>query len=228
MPPHCNRVPRVCAYCGASLSVLPSRTNHGRPIYCSTACQRLGQQARAAAEAPARFWARVEKTEGCWLWHGPVNPYSGYGWFTLFGKHVSAHRYSWQLEHGPIPEGLNVCHNCDVNYPVRDWTNRRCVRPDHLFLGTQADNLLDMRTKQRGYPPPHLAGVANARSKLSEADVIAIRERYSPGAITYAMLAEEYGVSIAAIRFVARGLTWQHGSVLVPILGPTGRLISRS
>lgn len=92
----------------------------------------------------ARFWSKVAKGDGCWLWQASVLGRGGHGQFTVRvgGKqlHLYAHRVSWELTHGPIPEGQCVCHHCDV--PL-------CVRPDHLFLGTQADNLNDARAKAR-------------------------------------------------------------------------------
>lgn len=96
-----------------------------------------------------RFWSSVERAsgEGCWTWTGSVRT-TGYGQFSVGGranlKNWSAHRFSWVLANGPIPDGLLVCHRCD---------NRRCVRPDHLFLGTHADNMADMMAKGRPYAP---------------------------------------------------------------------------
>lgn len=87
-----------------------------------------------------RFWAAVTKTEDCWTW-GRYRDRRGYGRI-MMPDHVPAlaHRVAWELERGPIPAGLFVLHHCD---------NPPCVRPDHLFLGTQADNMRDCHSKGR-------------------------------------------------------------------------------
>lgn len=97
----------------------------------------------------ARFWAKVQKSSGCWEWQACTNG-AGYGIVGIGGKRVDrAHRVSYRLHKGEIPAGLFVCHTCD---------NRRCVRPDHLFLGTNQDNVDDMVTKGRNSKPPLMAG----------------------------------------------------------------------
>lgn len=88
----------------------------------------------------SRFWAKVEKSSGCWTWTGGKLS-SGYGRIRMNMKRVRAHRAAWRIAKGEIPTGMSVLHKCD---------NPACVNPDHLFLGTQQDNLKDMCAKGRG------------------------------------------------------------------------------
>lgn len=125
------------------------------------------------------FWQRVRKTAQCWEWFGPLTPV-GYG--THGAKRV--HRLSWEMANGPIPDGLHVLHKCD---------NRKCVRPDHLFIGTHQDNLADAGRKGR------------MRMKLSIADIRRVRARYASGQWLQRELAVEFGVKRGTIsRIVNR------------------------
>lgn len=85
-----------------------------------------------------RFWAKVEKTDGCWLWRASRSKEDGYGIVTDRGRKILAHRFSWELHNGPIPDGLLVCHTCDV---------KPCVNPAHLWLGTYSENTKDAFNK---------------------------------------------------------------------------------
>lgn len=90
-----------------------------------------------------RFMAKVQKTDNCWLWTGPLSPL-GYGYFSLNAKTVGAHRAAWTLLRGEIPKGMLICHRCD---------NPKCVNPDHLFVGTDYDNNIDCIKKGRHITP---------------------------------------------------------------------------
>jgi hypothetical protein len=103
--------------------------------------RRLGGRAIRGPLAP-RFWAKVRKGDGCWEWQGATRHGYGTVWVAEAGGMRLAHRIAWELTNGPIPDGLLACHHCD---------NRVCVRPDHLFLGTYADNAQDMSRKGRAH-----------------------------------------------------------------------------
>lgn len=136
-----------------------------------------------------RFWAKVAKTSGCWLWTG-ARLDNGYGVIGRGGRgngNMTAHRAAWVVVHGAIPDGLHVCHRCD---------NRRCVNPGHLFVGTRSDNMSDCAIKGR------------AKRKLEPDDVRSIRLRL-PACGGY-VLAREYGVTPQAIYALAARRTWRH------------------
>lgn len=117
-----------------------------------------------------KFWRNVQKGRDCWEWQGTLRP-DGYGviWWDAASKLLRTNRLAWVLSIGDIPQGLKVCHKCD---------NPKCVRPDHLFLGTDADNMDDMRRKGRGSKPPIRYGLKNNRGKLSDEQVRNIRVEY--------------------------------------------------
>ena len=117
-----------------------------------------------------------------------------------FGKPLLAHRVSWEIHYGRIPEGYDVLHSCD---------NPLCVRPDHLFLGTQLDNLKDMRRKGRGRNPPLHRGEDHHQAKLTIAKVLFARSVYDKGKISLKALAEQNGVSVSTMQDAISGKTWR-------------------
>jgi hypothetical protein len=154
-----------------------------------------------------RFWSRVNK-EGpdhpydvtlgtCWLWTAKSSKGFGYGCFSAGGKHFDTHRYSLQLENGPIPNGLHVLHGCD---------RPACVRTSHLRLGTQLDNNRDMFERGRNNPP---RGSEHSGAKINEGDVLTIRARRARGE-TCAEIAKDYNVHAVCISNVDLRKTWKH------------------
>jgi hypothetical protein len=143
-----------------------------------------------------RFWERVNKTAGCWLWTGSLGFY-GYGQLSA-GRNgltpLRAHRLSWELHNGSIPDGLHVLHHCD---------NPTCVRPDHLFLGRAADNSLDKVAKGRARGGS-MKGERNPSAKLNEQQVDAIRAD-PRGSVTVGRI---YGVAKNTIQNIRSGRSW--------------------
>ncbi len=130
-------------------------------------------RSRRSRNVTQKFWPRVERVDGCWEWLGGRTR-QGYGALVVAGRAYRAHRVSWEIHNGPIPPGMFVCHHCD---------NPPCVNPDHLFLGTPADNVHDMDAKGRrgrGWHP-RLMGELHHASKLTDAQVVAIREAVAGG-----------------------------------------------
>lgn len=147
-----------------------------------------------------RFWARVQKTDGCWLWTGSPNA-DGYGSLSRPGRRagkVGSHRYSWELHNGEIPPGFGVFHTCD---------NPPCVNPAHLFVGEQTANMQDCASKGRIYIREQ-GGESNASSKLSSEQARSIREEYARGSVTQAELAGRHGVSISVISGIVLGKSY--------------------
>lgn len=140
-----------------------------------------------------RFHSRTRPSpDGCILWVAGKG--NGYGVLYVEKKYQLTHRLAWRIANGPIPRGLVICHRCDV---------KNCVNPDHLFLGTRADNNKDARDK----------GIANwargeehYRAKLNADDVLSIRR----SGLTVSALARHYGVDRKTIRRARDAFHWKH------------------
>lgn len=135
------------------------------------------------------FWSRIHKTEGCWTWLG--RPHRGYGRHARMG----AHRKMWMVIHGPIPQGTLVLHTCD---------NPQCVNPDHLYLGDHQDNMNDKVRRYR-----QARGANNGNAKLSEQDVLEIRQRHSKG-FSQTDLTNMFPVNDRSISMIVNRKTWRH------------------
>lgn len=150
-----------------------------------------------------RFWAKVQKSEGCWLWIAGRTSH-GYGVFWFRGRLVLAHRVAWILTHGDIPYSDNrldwcVLHRCDT--PA-------CVNPSHLFLGNHSDNMRDMVSKNRHNTTHRSRGEHRTLAKLTESQVRAIRI----DARSQRAIALDYAVSQHTICCIRRRETWRHVS----------------
>lgn len=149
-----------------------------------------------------RFWSKVDKRPGdsCWLWTAGIDRHFGYGVFGLANagrKHkISAHRFSYWLHFGD-PGALFVLHKCDVP---------PCVRPQHLFTGTQAENVRDMVSKGR---LADFRGASNSSATVTEDGVLAIRASAAAGE-RYRVIAARHGISIPAVCMIVRRQRWAH------------------
>ena len=157
----------------------------------------------------ARFWAKVNKSGTtpshylhlgpCWVWVGCVEA-DGYGRVHVGGKGVLAHRQSWLMSRGTIPDGLCVLHHCD---------NPPCVNPDHLFLGTPGDNAADRAAKGRNGAtgaPGERHGFAN----LTDDAVRTIRADCASGLQTHREIAARFGVSRSVVSTISANKAWRH------------------
>jgi hypothetical protein len=167
----------------------------------------------------SRFWPKVDKrgdTE-CWPWQAGTFQF-GHGLLRDQGRLRKAHRISWELHFGEIPDGLCVCHRCD---------NPPCVNPSHLFLGTQRDNIADRdqkgrtargdRSGSRLHPEALRRGEANkGGGKLTTEQVAAMRQRYTKSPISYVQLGKLFGVSHIMARNIVLRRTGSTSSGILP------------
>jgi hypothetical protein len=184
-----------------------------------------------------RFWSHVDTSGDCWLWTAFLDK-RGYGLFAVTHRaQRRAPRVAYELTYGSIPDGLLVCHRCD---------NPSCVRPDHLFLGTPAENSKDMVVKGRAatgakngtrtQPERKPRGERHGRhtmpersaradrhgsAKLTWDDVRAIRAKYALGGTSCRRLATEYGVNHSTIHGIVTGKNWSEPDATHPQPNPT-------
>lgn len=208
---------RRCDYCGANFE--PKKPS-AKTRFCSVQCKNEG----LSIPLEVKFERSIQRTPECWLWMGQIRP-NGYGCIPHRRKNVSPHRFAFEQAKGPIPKGMQVCHTCD---------NRRCVNPDHLFLGDAFDNMRDMINKGRGatgarhgrhtmpertargersgkrlHPEAYPKGEKVYNAKLNGDVVKTIRRMHEEGTPD-SVIAELFSVSRATVHSVRTGKTWAH------------------
>lgn len=208
LPPKKDREIRLCSVEGCS-------NKHFVHDLCSKHWLRMSanghlEVAVIRGDDEKRFWSHVNKNgplhpklgTRCWLWTSKLNRF-GYAPFHLTPKNTTAHRFSYILAHGEIPEGEGyhgtcVLHQCDV---------RHCVNPEHLFLGTNQDNVDDKVAKGRGCSLP---GELHPMAKLKKTEVLEIRRLYAAGSFTRRELEEMYGLARGSAKAIIARRTWRH------------------
>jgi hypothetical protein len=191
---------KLCLHCRQPIKTYPQ--NVKRQKFCGKPCVRAWN--RRPELVTARFWAKVRKADGdaCWTWLGARSSVTRYGTFNYHGHNINAHRAAWLLTNGPIDgKDIDVLHRCNKGH-------EGCVRPDHLYLGTHKQNMLDKIAAGRS-----LRGELGPRAKLTEEQAVAILSLKDSGYFKKGVarsLAEEHGVRIGTIHAIWRGHTWKH------------------
>lgn len=194
--PGCGRRIRARGWCATHWD----RWNKHGDVQAHIPVRSLRPRGMDIADIFTHFMPDQPPKQGCWVWTGAINPATGYGRMWHGDRSRSVHRFAYERFKGPIPDGLFVCHRCD---------NPPCCHPDHLFLGTPADNTRDMMSKDR-----HVRGIVYGEScgthKLSERDVLDIRRRYAERSSTQVELSAEYGISKNHTCAIIKRHAWQH------------------
>lgn len=191
-----------CEQCGKEFHVYLSGIQRGTK-YCSQSCAgKMNYKDKPCFhnDTPQeRFFKGISDQNhpnGCWIWDGLRNK-AGYGRIRLKYSDKTCHRYSWELHNGLIPKDKIVCHHCDVT---------SCVNPSHLYLGTHQDNANDRSNRNRGRDQ---AGSKHNMAKLTEAQVLQIKEKLINGA-TANQIMGEYSVSRMTVSNIKLSKSWKH------------------
>jgi hypothetical protein len=181
--------------CGKEKIILRSNLITGSTQSCG--CLKWPKGEAYILKTKQRLEKHTKKTNKCWFWTGALNAW-GYGIINIKKKITLAHRAMWSLFKGEIPKNSLVCHSCD---------NPSCVNPDHLWLGSNKDNMDDMYSKKRSNQPQ---GEKHPLSKLTNEDVLKIRSLHKPRIYTAKQLAKEFNVKETAINCIIYNKTWKH------------------
>lgn len=138
-------------------------------------------------------------TNGCWIWEGTKLD-NGYGQISIEGKRFSPHRLAWQFVNGEIPEGMFICHSCDV---------RSCINPEHLFLGSSDDNINDMISKNR-----NVKHESHGMARLTWSDVKAIRSRYQSDSTSE--IAKDFNLEFGHVLRIGNNSAWHDPDYIPP------------
>ncbi len=165
-----------CKYC---FSKFEKKANEKE---CSTKCRLLN---------------RIIIKNNCWIWCGAFNPKNGYGLLRDGEKTKLTHRLSYEIFKGKIEKGKYICHSCD---------NKLCINPDHLWIGSQSENIQDALNKKRWNPP---RGESNGKSLLSEENVIEIRKLLEQN-MKQNQIAEKFNIDQSTVSDIKRKKRWKH------------------
>lgn len=189
MPRHSTR---FCLSCGIRFQPQAGNVNRGGGTYCSRGCY------FKSLKVPLldRFFDCIgRKTEsGCIPWTGTLC--CGYAIIGLNGRNIRASHIAYELAYGPLPDGMDGLHKCD---------NPICVNPAHLFSGTHAQNMQGMRNKGR-----HAHGKRHGHAKITNENVLEIRERLAKGDESQTQIAERFGVTQTLVSQIGRRKIWSH------------------
>ena len=194
-------IERVCIQCEKIFKIWASDLKVIKGKYCSNRCQ-LDWQGHPD-RVLEKFWKFVEinPETGCWEWAGGKND-AGYGIFCTSKMRIRTHRYCWELFNEPIPQSMELCHKCD---------SPPCINPDHLFIGTHAENMADMAQKRRGTKMGR-PGEQNPAAKLTEEiarEIFAMK-----GQKIARVVADIFNVGTTAVYHIWHGHTWKHLNLL--------------